>query len=525
MRNYSGPGPGSGSAEIPANRLPRSAFDRSFSHSTTIDSAYLYPLFVEEVLPGDSLSVRPSVVFRLNTPLTPFMGALRMDWQFFYVPFRLVWDNFVKMMGERADPGDHIDYEVPQVPVNMDPATSVGTLWDYFGLPLNGGTKNVNALYSRAYALIWNEWFRDESLQDQVVCDKDDGPDDPADYALLKRGKRKDYIFGALPFAQKGDPVVLPLGTTAPVVTTGATMEWSVGGSASLMRGTAGGTSIHRSSGTWPSTNPMVWGSESGLETDLSGATATTINQMRQAVATQHLLERDARGGTRYRELILSHFGIQTSDVRLLRPRLLATGSANMEATQVAGTVAAPAIGELGAFAQAQGIGRSWADTFEEHGCVMGVFSVRTDVVLQQKLDRMWSRSTRYDYFWPDFQALGEQAVLSQEVYCDGTGDPDLGTLDYSVWGYQPRYQEYRERGSMISGEFRSQFATSLDIWHTALDFASRPVLNDVYIEENPPVSRLTVVTSAPEFKVDCYFRVKAVRPMARFATPGLLRF
>lgn len=534
MRNYSGPGVGDGLGTIPATRLPRSAFDRSFSHKTAIDEAYLYPLFVEEVLPGDSLSIRPSVVFRMTTPLFPFMDEVRMDWHFFYVPFRLVWDNFVKMMGERLDPDDHIDYVVPTVPVDQTPATVSGTLWDYLGMPCNGGTVDMNALYSRSVNLIWNEWYRDENLQDQVVVDRDDGPDDPADYVLLKRGKRKDLYWSALPFAQKGDPVQLPIGSTAPVVGDGNPIGifTATDPTSRTMINAGTGTDIIMSGGA-PGTGPsnILFDTVTGLEADLSSANAASINEMRAAVATQHLLERDARGGTRYRELVLSHFGIQTSDIRLLRPRFLASGSASMEASQVASTnlqvPPAPEVqpGELGAFAHAQSVGRGFHDTFQEHGCVIGLFSIRAEMNYQQGMPRMFNRSTRYDFYWPDLAPLGEQAILSKEIYSDGSGDPDLGTGDYEAFGFQPRYQEYRSRVGQVSGAMRSQAPLSLDVWHLALDFATRPALNDTYIQEAPPIDRVITVVSEPHFKVDAFFRVKAVRPMAKYAVPGLLRF
>jgi len=534
LKNFSGPGPNDGMRRSELPRLPRSAFDRSFDHKTAIDSAYLYPLFVDEVLPGDSFSVRPSVVFRLTTPLYPFMDELRMDWQFFYVPLRLVWTNFVKMMGERENPDDHIDYTVPQVSVDNAPAASIGTLWDYLGMPCNGGTVSMSALYSRSINLIWNEWYRDENLQDKVVVDLDDGPDDPADYVLLRRGKRKDYFWGALPFAQKGDPVSLPLGTRAPVLGIGQDSDGATTTSRSNVR------QSDDSSVTFPfavgTGNPDYWinmksSTPAGypdIYADLSAATAATINEMRQAIATQHLLERDARGGTRYRELVLSHFGVQTDDIRLMRPKFLASGSSVMEATQVPNTAygsGAVPVGNLGAFAHGQTVGGAFHETFREHGLLIGLFSVRAAMGYQQGLPREFSRLTRYDYYWNDFASLGEQAVLSREIYADGTGDPDLGTGDYSVFGYQPRYEEYRQRVGRISGAMRSQYATSLDPWHLALDFSARPVLNATYIEEAPPIDRVIVVASEPEFKVDVFFRVTAVRPMPKFATPGLLRF
>ena len=241
-----------------------------------------------------------------------------------------------------------------------------------------------------------------------------------------------------------------------PVVTTGANIEFETAADGSLpFRGVTSGATIQRTTGTWSATEAVFWGDESGLEADLSGAASASINVMRQAIATQHLLERDARGGTRYRELVLSHFGVITDDIRLMRPRFLASGHSDMEASQTPQTAPGVGIstklGDTGAFAHAQTVGRSFRETFTEHGLVMGLFSVRTPVTLQQYLPRRFSRSTRYDWFWPDFATLGEQAILSQEVFCDGTGDEATGTGDFSVWGYTPRYEEYRGHESLVT--------------------------------------------------------------------------
>jgi len=518
---------------------PRSVFDRSFSHKTTFNSGLLIPVFVDEVLPGDTMSLRPAFLARLSTPLRPYMDGIHLDYQFWAVPLRLVWTNFVRMMGERPDPADHNDYTVPQMVAPPTIGHSPGTLSDYLTLPTQVPDYTHSSLFHRAYSLIYQEWYRDENLQDRVQVDLDDGPDDVADYPMRRRGKRKDYFSGALPFAQKGDPVQMPLGTTAPI--TGAI----TGTQAPIFVGsTLGGPAPLKVETTVP-TGDVVWesgasgGSQpgdllwddpkldiSGLSVDLSAATAATINEMRTAITLQHLLERDARGGTRYRELILSHFGVSVPDLRLFRPELLATGSFLVNPTQVAQTAAtATPLGDLGAYSLASQVGGGFMKSFDEHMIVMGIVSVRAELTYQQGLHRMFSRKTRFEFYWPDLAHLGEQTVLSREIYTDGTGDEAAMTGDFSIWGYQPRYEEYRHRHSVISGEFRSVFVSSLDIWHLALDFATRPVLNAAFIEENPPISRILVVPSAPEFLLDCYFKIRHVRPMPKFATPGLLRF
>jgi len=528
-------------ATIPSTRLPRSAFNRSYSHKTTIDSGLLYPLHVDEVLPGDTVHFQPAFFARMATPLKPFMDGLHFDWQMFHCPMRLVWDNFIRMMGERPDPGDHNDYTIPQMVAPAAVGHLVGSLSDYLTLPTDVPDYTHSTMWHRMYNLVFREWYRDENLTDPPVVDVGDGPDTSTDYVLLRRGKRKDYFTGALPFAQKGTAMPLPLGTSAPILGTVAITgtgppEFAIDtGNIEKLTGASASTNvswdsvISGSGGDADWSDPNLIGSSAGLTADLANATAATINEMRVAISMQQLLERDARGGTRYREMVLSHFGVQTDDIRLLRPELLLTGSTPINPTPVAQTIYAQSglqtvFGDLAAFVTAQAVGRGFVKTFSEHGMLMLIGSVRADLSYQQGLNRMFSRLTRVDHFFPDLAHIGEQAVLSREIYTDGTGDPVGQTGDFSVWGFQPRYEEYRHRQSVITGEFRSTFAQSLDIWHAGLDFATRPVLNNAFIEENPPISRLITVVEEPEFLLDCYFKIRHVRPMPQYSVPGLLR-
>lgn len=518
---------------VPGTAVSRSAFDMSYSHKTTIDSGFLYPIHVDEVLPGDTVHIQPAYFARMATPLRPFMDGIHFDTQWFYTPLRILWDNFVRQMGERPDPADHNDYTTPQMTAPVGGYLN-GTLSDYLTLPTEIAGYTHSSLFHRNYNLVAREWFRDENLTDPPVVDTDDGPDDIADYVLLRRAKRKDYFTGALLTAQKGDPVAFPIAGNAPVIpipltTSAPTFHTATDATVRTLVNSGTGTDVILSGGA-PGSGPsnLEW-ETTGLETDLTSSTFATINDMRVAISMQHILERDARGGTRYRESVLATFGVHTDDIRLLRPELLATGSVPVQVAPVAQTTPAgiltTRLGDLGAFATATGVGRGFMKTFTEHGIIMCIGSVRAELSYQQGLHRKFTRNSRYDYFDPMFQSIGEQAVLSREIYTDGTGDPDLDTGDFSIWGYQPRYEEYRHRESVITGQFRSNFSSSLDLWHLALDFGSRPVLNNAFIEENPPIDRVVILDTEPEFLLDCFFKIKHVRPIARFGTPGLTRF
>ena len=525
---------------VPPTRVPRSVFDRSYTHKTTLDSGLLYPVYADELLPGDTITWRPAFFARLATPLKPFMDGLHLDWQVFAVPIRLVHDNFVKMMGERLNPDDHIDYQVPQMQAPPSIGHPPGTLADYLGIPVGVADLRHSAYWHRAYNLIWNEWYRDENLQDQVVVDTDDADSDVADYQLLRRGKRKDYFTGALPFAQKGDDVLLSLGTSAPVDIT-ASGTWLFQGQSSnetmrIVPNAGGANQVNADFQSTAGSGPWMTANEgtqylAGLSAtaDLANALGPNVNALRLAIAQQQFLERDARGGTRYREVTLAHFGVVTDDIRLYRPQLLSTGSmaiGPMPVPNTTGPSGGANQGDLAAYAMGTQVGRGFNYSATEHCLLLGMVSVRADLTYQQGLNRMFSRKTRLDFYWPDFAHLGEQAVLSKEIYADGTGDEALGTGDFSVWGYQPRYEEYRHRTSQITGQFRSTHPTPLDVWHLGLDFdTTRPSLDDTFIQENPPVSRIVAVPSEPEFLLDCFFKITHARPMPKFGTPGLTRF
>lgn len=516
-------------SQVPRAEIQRSSFDRSRGYKTTLDPAFLYPVFFDEVLPGDTYSVSMTGFARLSTPLKPIMDNAYFNTFFFFVPNRLIWDNWQRLNGEQTNPGDSTDYLVPEI-VAPAPGFAASSIYDYFGLPVGKAAVRIASFHLRAYNLIWNEWFRDENLQTRVVVPKGDGPDLDTDFTLLKRGKRHDYFTSALPWPQKGESVALPLGVSAPVYGDPAI----AGGTPGFYDGLRGPVMELATQPSNPAAffNPapaaggggaMVWANPA-LRADLTQATASTINQLRQAFQIQRLYERDARGGTRYTEIVRSHFGVVSPDARLQRPEYLGGGQSDVNVSPIAQTGATrPDLadttpqGNLAAIGTSTMHGHGFSKSFTEHGVLLGLICVRADLSYQQGLNRMWSRRTRFDFYWPALSHIGEQAVLSQEIYCDGTAG------DQTVFGYQERYAEYRYAPSVITGEFRSSHPESLDVWHLSQDFSSRPLLNPAFIQENPPFDRVVAVPSEPKFIFDSYFRVRCARPMPVYGVPGMI--
>lgn len=523
-------------AQVPRADIPRSTFDRSCGHKSTFDAGYLVPIYVDEALPGDTFNAKLTAFGRLATPLHPFMDNLFVDTHFFAVPIRLIWNNWERFNGAQDNPGDTTDYIVPTMSAPASTGYANGSLSDHMGIPTQIPDLEHSAFWHRAYNLIWNEWFRDENLQDSVVVDKDDGPDDPADYVLLRRGKRHDYFTSCLPWPQKGPAVDLPLGASAPLIGTAPINEITRIGGGVVSTGTASLTStttnvlIDRTSNgisfdLGNGQNPSA--DLSGVTADLSAATAATINQLRQAFQIQRLYERDARGGTRYIELLKSHFGVTSPDARLQRPEYLGGSSTAINVSpvpQTSSTDATTPQGNLAAYGTAAMRGHGFKKSFVEHCVLIGLASIRADLTYQQGLNRMFSRSTRWDFYWPALAHLGEQAVLNKEIWAQDPANVIDGTpINDLTFGYQERFAEYRYKPSTISGQFRSNFAQSLDTWHLSQDFATLPALNDTFIEENPPVARVIAVPTYPHLIWDSYMDLKCARPMPVYSVPGLI--
>lgn len=509
-------------SEVPTANIPRSVFSRSHQYKTTLDAGTIYPVYLDEALPGDTFRCNMSMFARLSTPTFPLMDNVYFDVLFFSIPIRQVWDNFRKFCGEQVDPGDSTDFLVPTV----DITTATGNLADYFGIPLGGdGTGGtvltVNALPFRCYNHVFNHWFRSQDLVDSAIVDTDDGPDNQGDYVLRKRMKRHDYFTSALPFPQKGDAVELPLGTTAPVVGVGGAPTWDVGAVTNIsLQGTVASSNAAWTAGS-TSTTPAVW-NDTQLQTDLQSASGATINAMREAFQIQKLLERDARGGTRYAEIVASHFKVQFDDLRY-RPLYLGGGTVPIIINPVAATAFSSTSpdhrypGDLAAFGVAANNNLGFTASFTEHCYILGVVCARADLTYHQGINKMWLRSTRYDFYWPALSHLGEQAIESRELYADGTGS------DTDVFGYQERYAEYRYYPSLLTGQFRPNAATNFAEWHLAQEFASRPTLGQTFIEEDVPVDRVVNVASEPHFIFDSWFDIKCARPMPTYAVPGLI--
>lgn len=512
-------------------QIPRSSFDLSHGLKTTFDAGYIVPILSLEVLPGDTINCKASLFGRLATPIKPVLDNLYLETAFFFTPWRQVWPNFIKMMGEQENPGDSIDYSVPQ----MVGANQIqdNDLADYFGIPTDHTFDDFacSALPFRAYAKIFNYWYRDENLVDALPERTDDGPDNyktGSEHQVMRRRKRRDYITSGLPFPQKGPDVTVSLGDRAPLM---SSLGQNQGDHVQVLDANDKNRAWDLNSGTPPKLEygaTLGQGTTATMWADLSSAQGISINDLRESFQIQKLLERDARGGTRYPEILMSHFRV--NDPMLLvhqRPLFLGGGSSRINITPVQQmsetnpdgdpNVETPQ-GNLAAYGTVSGNNHGFTSSFTEHGLIIGVVNVRADLTYQQGLERYWGRQTRFDFYWPALSHLGEQTTKNSEVFL--SGDP---LVDEATFAYMPRYDEYRFKQSQITGLFRSSANESLDVWHLAQDFASLPALDKDFIEDNPPIDRVVAVPSEPDLLLDCYFKIKAARPLPLYATPGLI--
>lgn len=514
----------------PRASVPRSRYLLRQTRKQTFDAGLLVPIYCEEMLPGDSFSGTSSLFARFATPIVPIMDDAEIETFFFFVPNRLVWDHWEEFIAGG-------NYTVPQLesPTNGFEQFSI---YDQLGLPVLGQIGesqdiSVNALPLRAYNKIFNTWFRDQNLQSELTENTDDGPDSVGDYYLMNRCKRHDYFTASLPWPQKGTAISLPLGTTAPVISDEAgggtgTPRWAKPDGSQQNLELQGG-SITTDDARWSSAivgvGPfsMKW-DEPHLVADLSAAASATINAIRLAFQTQKLLEHDARGGSRYVEQIWEHFGVRSPDYRLQRPEYIGGGKSIINTQPVANTSPADSIpqGGLAGYTQAAGQHR-FHYSATEHGYIMCLANVRTNLTYQQGIRRHWSRNTRLDYYFPVFAHLGEQAVLQKEIYA--TGDPNQDNL---VWGYQERWAEYRYTPSEITGKFRSYADGTLDVWHYAEWFTDPPSLNDTFIRDPSAtvLGRTVAIGSGAQYQqvlLDVLHTVSATRPMPTFSVPGLI--
>lgn len=542
-------------SDAPAMYMKRTKFDRSHVYKTTFNSGKLIPVFIDEVLPGDTTRMSINYFARLATPIKPIMDNIYLDWFFFFVPNRLVWEHWQNFCFEQEDPDDSTDYVIPTVSATGNSENAyIGSLWDYFGLPVNtsGNLSGISALPFRGVYLIWNEWFRDENLQKSVKIQKGDtnevldsarSSEQPSwvfssgtnifpGLACPPRGKRHDYFTSALPWTQKGPGVSIGLAGTAPIQGTATlTMPNGVnlldrqsGDLYASVVGTAvrkndGAVSIWYESGSGDTSVSNV--SSDGWFANLDESSIFTINSLRTAFQMQKFYERLARGGSRYTEVLRSFFGVVSPDARLQRPEFLGSFTKMVNVNPIAQTSATDDTspqGNLSAYGVTAAKFHGFTKSFVEHGYIFGFVCARADLTYQQGINKMWLRSTVYDFYWPTFAHLGEQAIELRELYAQGT------EADTSVFGYQERYAEYRYKPSQITGKFRSSVTGgSLDKWHLSQFFKNAPTLNEEFIVENPPIERIIAVPSEPEFLLDIGFRYTTVRPMPMFGTPGLV--
>lgn len=534
-------------AQNPQVGVSRSRFQRNSDNKTTFNTGDLIPIYLDEVLPGDTHEIDTACVMRMATPIFPVMDNAFCDFYFFFVPNRLLWEHWKEFMGENKETAwtPKTEYSIPQVTAPKG-GWAEGTLADYLGLPTKVEGISVSALPGRAYGLIYNEWFRNQNVTQPTLVEVTDatttGKNDGSatnDSAItlakpLKAAKVFDYYTGALPEPQKGEPITLPISGNAPVLPYEYDLktvsqddiyarQYTVDGNtynAKFGLQYAQGVGTYRVQGVG---TPAINGNEVEhyLMADLSSVNATTINQLRQAFQIQKLLEKDARGGTRYREVLREHFGVISPDSRMQIPEYLGGYRLPINVSQVIQTSSTDNTSPLGNTAALSVTTMNkpmFTKSFTEHGFIMGLAVVRTDQTYQQGIERMWSRTGRYDYYWPVLANIGEQAILNKEIYAQGNAKDD------EAFGYQEAWADYRYKPNKVTGLFRSNAQQSLDAWHYAQDYSELPTLSTAWMEQGEAeMKRTLAVQSQPDFIADFYFMNKTTRCMPVYSIPGII--
>lgn len=567
-------------ANLPSVKIGRSKFDKSFTHKTTFSAGKLYPIYVDStIMPGDSVKMSMSEVIRMMTPICPVMDNAYEDIYFFFVPHRLVWKHFKEFMGENTTAPwvQTINYTIPQLSAPKlsgqiaadHTGWTKGSIADYFGIPTEVTDFSINALPFRAYALIWNEFFRDENIMYPQVTNYDSdstqagytiGSSNQNNYPLfsavcggkpLPVCKLHDYFTSCLPNSQKGAAVTIPVGTEAPIKfgdaymgNDGDTPIWYPDdgtGYNALIKSKQ--EEIEGENKFWstisyelddhtPKENNVYYATENYMRmyADLTAATGATVNQLRQAFAIQKFLERDARNGTRFIELIQSHFNVTNPDYRLQRPEYLGGKRIPINMNTVVQNSPevsdSTPLGTTGAYSVTSDNDEFFTKSFTEWGTLIGLICVRTDRTYQQGLNKMWTQKDKFDYYFPEFANLGEEMVANREIYLQGSSvvDSDGNIVDEQAFGYQERWANYRYTPDIVTGEMRSNYAQSLDIWHYADYYDQLPTLSPEWLEEDDAnIERTLAVQNHDQFLGDFFFKTTYTRPMPLYSVPGLI--